>query len=464
MNPILAALVVIVILQIVALAAAVVARYWVLRSATFELHGIDVARATDLVAFYVQGVHDSRFGFPTGVFAVDPDQTSPGTVVAREINLKGSAGFGPIIAGLKLPIIGLTAGLAMAEGADDAGAGCLVGMIGGMMGFAIGTAAAIVVIVPCAFVTVVEMILRVLMRAEVRAEIAPVAGKADTVQVHFDLRGLSAFGIERQLRRGMEPPRPRNAPLPPPDPAATGAPVSQFDRLNTVYLSAASVALLCSIVAIILIGNAEHSPSGAAAAYAYEESAYSEPYEEEAYEPYEEEPYVEEEAEQYEEEPYAEEEPHEETEYEPEDLVATPFEAARNMFRRYWTSIDEGHYGAAYNVYYRSFGIQEGVSKGEFVASENEYLPEIGLARMTIEESERNPTSPNELWLYVEVPIRDTVGEFAGQCRLFYGDVRMFHADGRWYYRPGVAFGRKPSFGQEGGGIRVLPPGSGRCS
>jgi hypothetical protein len=83
---------------------------------------------------------------------------------------------------------------------------------------------------------------------------------------------------------------------------------------------------------------------------------------------------------------------------------------------------------------------------------------------MTLAESERNPTSPNELWIYAEVPIEDGTGEFAGECRVFYGDVRMFRAEGRWWYRPGTAFGRKPSFGQEGGGIRFLPPGSDRCS
>jgi hypothetical protein len=461
-NPILAVLVIIVILQIVALVAAVVARYWVLKSATFELHGIDVARATDLVAFYIQGVHDNRFGFPTGVFAVDPAQTSPGQVVAHEINIKGSAGIGPIRFGLKLPVAGLVAGLAMGEGADDAGSGCLVSMLGGMMGFTLGAAAAAVVIVPCAFVTVVEMILRVLMRAEIRALIEPVPGEENTVKVHFDLRGLSAFGIEAQLRRGMQPPRPRMAPLPPPDPATAEGPAGRFDRLNTIYLSAASVALLCSIVAIIVIGNAERSSGTASAAYAYEESSYSEPYENYE-EPYvEEEPYEEEQYAQAQEEPY-EEESTEGPEYGTE-ATPTRYDAARNMFRRYWTAIDDGEYAAAYNVYYHTFATQEDVSKSEFVASEHEYLPEIGLDRMTVTRSERRPTSPNEMWLYVEVPIRDTTGEFEGQCRIFYGDVRMFHADGRWYYRPGVAFGRKPSFGQEGGGIRFLPEDSERCA
>jgi hypothetical protein len=446
-NPILAALVVIVILQIVALVVAVVARFWVLRTATFELHGIDVARATDLVAFYVQGVHDHRFGFPTGIFVVDPAQTVPGQVVAREVDVNGSAGYGPIKAGLMLPIAGLMGGLAMGDGDD----GCGIALVAGMMGFALGCAAAVVVIVPCAFVTIVELLLRVLMRAEVRALIEPVPGDQQSVQVHFELRGPSAFGIEGQLRRGMQAPRPPDAPT---EPASAAPAVGRLDRLGSLYLSAASVALVCSVIAIAVIGSAERSPTGAVAASYPHREPNSEP------------------DDATEEEPYgtAEQEPAEEAENEGDQAqkgevpTSTRYDAARRMFRRYWTLIDEGEYAAAYDVYYPTYATQEDVSKSDFVESEQEYLPEIGLDRMTVSRSDRNPTSPHEIWLYAEVSIHDTVGEFASECRLFYGDVRMFQADGRWYYRPGVAFGRKPSFGQEGGGIRSLPDHSKRCS
>lgn len=451
MNPILAALIVIVILQMVALVVAVVARIWVLKTATFELHGIDVARATDLVAFYVQGVHDHRFGFPTGIFVVDPAKTAPGQVFAREVDVKGSAGYAPIKAGLMLPIAGLMGGLAMGDDGD----GCGIALVAGMMGFALGCAAAVVVIVPCAFVTIVELLLRVLMRAEIKALIEPVPGDAQSVQVHFELRGPSAFGVEGQLRRGMRAPHPPNA-RPAPDPASAGEPAGRLDRLGALYLSAASVALVCSVVAIVVIGNAERSPSNAvAASYPYQEPA-SEPYGSAEVAPYE----------TFEEEPTQEVEPENEDGYGEQGGASTltRYGAARRELRRYWAAIDSGEYAAAYNIYYPTYATQEQVSKSDFVNSEHEYLPEIGLSRMTVERSDRNPSSPHEMWLYVEVPIRDTVGEFAGECRLFYGDVRMFHADGRWYYRPGLAFGRKPSFGQEGGGIRVLPAYSNRCS
>lgn len=450
MNPILAALVVIVILQMVALVVAVVSRYWVLRTATFDLHGIDVARATDLVAFYVQGVHDHRFGFPTGIFVVDPEKTSPGRVVAREVDVKGSAGFGPIKAGLMLPIAGLMGGLAMGDDAD----GCGIALLAGLTGFALGCAAAVVVIVPCAFVTVVEFLLRVLMRAEIRALIEPVAGDAQSVQVHFELRGPSAFGVEGQLRRGMRAPYPPTAPLPL---AGTSGPERTgggLDRLGSLYAGAASVALVCSVVAIVLIGNAGSSPSDAAASYPYEESTSA------TYEA------IEEDVEALEEKAPRGAEYESDGAYgnEAEEPTFTRYDAARRMLLRYWTQINERNYAVAYDVYYPTYATQEGVSKSEFVEAEHDYLPHIGIKHLTVRHSTRNPTSPNEMWLYVEVPIRDSIGEFAGECRLFYGDVRMFHADGRWYYRPGVAFGRKPSFGQEGGGIRVLPEGSNRCA
>jgi hypothetical protein len=268
------------------------------------------------------------------------------------------------------------------------------------------------------------------------------------------MRGLSAFGVEHQLRRGMSPPQPAGVTPPPVEQFEPGTPVSGVDRLNAILLSGASVGIVLSVVAFIVIGNSQ--PSGystASASYSYEE----EPgYEEESYE----------EESEYEEEGY-EEEPYEESGYEEEgEYGSAPsprYAAARKMYLRYWEEIDAGNYGAAYDVYYHTFGTEQGISKGDFVAAEFEYLPEVGLEHLRVEPSSREPTNPNELWLYAEVPISDGTGEYAGECRLFSGDLRMFHADGRWYYRPGEAFGRTPSFGAEGGGPRVLPPNTERC-
>lgn len=452
MNPFLGALIVIVALQAIAFVVAIVARYWVLRSETFEMGGINVARATELVAIYVEGVHDHRFGFPTGVFAIDANRTSPGHVVAREINFKGSAGMGPIMFGLRLPLLGAAAGGAVLAEADDAG-GCFGGMLAITIGFTLGLAAALVLIVPFAFLALVEVILRTLMQGEVSAKIDAVPGEDNTVRVRFEMRGLSAFGVEHQLRRGMSPPRPAGV-TPPVGQFEPGAPASGVDRLNAILLAGASVGIVLSVVAFIVIGNSQ--PSGydaASASYSYEEEPYEESgYEEEGYE---------EEADYGEEESYEETGDGEEGEY--GSAPASRYAAARKMYLRYWEEIDAGNYGAAYNVYYHTFATEQGISKGDFVAAEYEYLPEVGLEHLRVEPSSREPTNPNELWLYAEVPISDGTGEYAGECRLFSGDLRMFHADGRWYYRPGEAFGRTPSFGAEGGGPRVLPPNSERC-
>ena len=457
MNLFLGILIVIVALQAVAFVVALVARNWVLRSETFEMGGIDVAGATELVAVYVEGVHDHRFGFPTGVFEIDAERTSPGRVVAREINFKGSAGMGPIMFGLRLPMLGAVAGGAVLAEADDAG-GCFAGMLAMMIGFSLGLAAAIVLIVPFAFLALVEVILRTLMQGEISATIDAVPGEADAVRVRFEMRGLSAFGVEHQLRRGMSPPRPAGVAPPPADQLEPGRPPSGVDRLNAILLGGASVGIVLSVVAFIVIGNSSQ-PSGydtaSASSYYYEE----EPYEESGYE--EESGYGEE---GYEEEPYEEsgyEEEAEEAEY--GAAPTSRYGAAREMLLRYWEEIDAGNYGAAYNVYYHTFATEEGISKGEFVVAEQEYLPDVGLEHIHLEPSSREPTNSNELWLYAEVPIRDGVGEYAGECRLFSGDLRMFHADGRWYYRPGEAFGRTPSFGAEGGGPQVLPRNSERC-
>ena len=453
MNPLLGLLVVLLTLQAIAFVIAIVSRYWILRTETFEMRGIDVARATDLIAVYIEGVHDHRFGFPTGVFAVDPDRTSPGRVVAREINFKGSAGMGPIRFGLRLPFLGAMAGMAMMAEADDPG-GCAVGLMAAMIGAGIGLFAAAVLIVPFAFLAVVEVLLRILMQGEITARIDKIPEVEDMVRVRFELRGLSAFGIEHQLRKGMEPPKP---------PGVTQkivttepAPAPRVDRLNAIYLSAISVGLILSVASFIAIGNSRPGGSDvASASYSYQE-----PYEEES--GYEEEESYEEPYEEEYEEPYEEEEYEEEGEY--SEQPATRYEAARKMYLRYWQEIDAGDYGAAYNVYYHTFETEQGISKQDFIEAEEEYLPDVGLEHIRLEQSSRNPTNPNELWLYAEIPIADQAGSYAGECRVFSGDLRMFHADGRWYYRPGEAFGRTPSFGAEGGGPRTLPRYSERCS
>ncbi len=442
MNPLLFVLVLILAMQAIAFVIAIVARLWVLRPEPFVLGGIDVERATSLIAYYVGGVHDHRFGFPTGVFEVDEAQTSPGRVVAREMNFKGSAGIAPIKFGLSLPLLGMAAGAAMGD--TDDGAGCMVGGLGAMMGFMLGAAAAAVLIVPFAFLAVVEVLLRMLMQGRIEASVAKAAGSEDSVEVRFELRGLSAFGVEHQLRRGMAPPAP--AGLASASQAAPGAwataPEQRVDRLNAIYLSAISVGVIASVAGALALGNLETStPGGEAQAGIYDDGS--------SYGDYGYDSGYEDEYEQYEATPQP-----------------TRYDDARNAYMKYWQRIAVGDYGAAYNVYYQTFATQQGISRSDFVEAESSYSPRIKTKMIRVSRSARQPTSSHELWLHAEVPIRDASGEYAGQCRLFFGDVRMFKAGGVWYYRPGVAFGRAPSFGNEdyaGGGIKVLSSSSPRC-
>jgi hypothetical protein len=446
-NPLLFILVLILAMQAIAFVIAFVARSWVLRPEPFVLGGIDVERATNLIAYYIGGVHDHRFGFPTGVFEIDEAQTGQGRVVALEQNFKGSAGMGPIKFGLTLPMLGLAAGAAMGDSSEG---GCIVGALGASMGFMLGAAAAAVLIVPFAFLAVVEVILRHLMQGRIEATVAKAPGAENAVEVRFELRGLSAFGVEHQLRRGMAPPAP-------PGLATAGAagdwqaaPEQRVDRLNAIYLAAISVGVIASIAGVLALGNAQTGGSGgqAEASYYSEGSGY-EYGEGSEYDEYE--------------------GGSEYGEYEAGENAAepnlNPYQEARDAYMTYWRNIALGHYAAAYGVYYRTFATQQNVSSSEFVEAEYSYSPRIKTSMINVRPSSRQPTSPHELWLYAEVPVRDASGEYEGLCRLFFGDVRMFKANGTWYYRPGEAFGREPSFANadQGGGIKILSPSNPRC-
>lgn len=439
MSPFFLVLIAILALQAIAFAIAAIARFWVLRSEEFTMRGIDVERASELVAAYVAGVHDHRFGFPTGVFAIDEQRSSSGRIVAREINFQGSAGLAPIKFGLTLPLIGAAAGGAIGAVDEDAG-GCLAGFVGAAVGFSLGLAAAAILVIPFAFLAIVEVILRALMRGEIAASIEKVGGPEDAVQVRFELRGLSAFGVEPQLRRGMASPRPDGAKAPA-EPAASG----HFDRLNTIYAAAASVGIVVSIGAFAALDSVQ--TSGVDAATGSSEFGY---YDEGAGDTtraagptggsgatgeYE-----------YEQQP-------------------TEFEKARGAFLRYWTSVAYGDYGGAYDLYHPSFTAQAGLSRSDFISAENSYYPRISTSRIIARRSSRARDSDREMWLYAEVPIVDRRGEYANECRIFYGQVRMLRDGGRWYYRPGEFAGRSPSFGRSelGGGIKYRPVSDSRC-
>jgi hypothetical protein len=230
-------LVLIGVLIALAFAIALIARFWVLETEPVVLRGIDVPRARDVVAVYVEGVHDTRFGFPTGVFRIDEHRSSPTRLIARELNFGGSMGFRIARFGAMIPAV------LLAEAAD---AGCMAGLLALMVGMLF----AVFFIGPILAISIIEVILRWLMRSDVTAELQRVADEDDACGVRFSLRGLSAFGVRKQLLAGLaKPVLPtahggsfiENAPEP-----------WTKDRLNVVYAAGGVVALLLAALIVAL--------------------------------------------------------------------------------------------------------------------------------------------------------------------------------------------------------------------
>jgi hypothetical protein len=249
MGPLLTFLLALVLtLQALAFAIALVARFWVLRTDPVVLHGIDQGGARDLVAMYVESVHDTRFGFPTGVFRLDSERSSATRVVARELNFEGSTGFRLAKYGMAIPVL-------FAEAASDAGCGIgLLALLAGIMFLAF-------FILPILFISVMEVILRALMRSNITATLAAVPGEDNAHTVVFELSGLSAFGAHRSLMRGLSKPV-----LPA---VWGGSPLDsarepwQRDRLNMVY---AAGSLIAVIVAVAFAAASPHVASNTTAA------------------------------------------------------------------------------------------------------------------------------------------------------------------------------------------------------
>jgi hypothetical protein len=242
-------------LQTLAFVVAIVARWWKLDIGPLTLRGTDVAAATDLVAVYVESVHDHRFAFPTGVFRVDVDRTTSGVVRAREANFQGSAGFGLVKFCLAIPALFV----AMAEDA-----GCL----GLLFAICAGVFVAGFLIVPILAVALLEIVLRALLRSRVDAWVTASPTVSDAVEVRFELRGLSAFGIEPALRAGLAAPN-----LPARYATAGLAPqrvAEGHGRLNIIYGVGAVVATAAAVVAVATAPDPDRSSSpGSFASDAY---------------------------------------------------------------------------------------------------------------------------------------------------------------------------------------------------
>jgi hypothetical protein len=248
------------VLVAVAFAIGAIARGWVLQMDELVLHGIDVPRTRDLVAIHVENVHDTRFGFPTGIFRVEEGRSTSTRLVAREINFGGGTGFRIVRYGIMIPLE-FTAAVARES--------CL----GGMFAFFAGCFVVGIVIVPIFCVAVVEFVLRWLMRSEIVAELEQVAGDHDASRVRFTLRGLSAFGVRRQLRDGLAPPV---LPVAYGGSAIENAPEAwSDDRLNVVYASGIGIAVVIAAIVVAVSPGLRGAGGTSAASYGYSGSSYS---------------------------------------------------------------------------------------------------------------------------------------------------------------------------------------------
>jgi hypothetical protein len=233
--------------QVLAFAIALIARSWVWRTERVILRGIDVERAREVVATYMESVSDTRFGFPTGVFRVTKDEPATTRLVARELDFSGSTALDLGRFAMAIPAAFIAAG------SDE---GCAAGIIALML----AVAAAMFLVVPMVLIGIVEVVLRWLMRSRIVAQLEPAEADENACAVSFELTGLSAFGLRRSLLSGLA------APL---VPARWGGPVVSDtdepwfnDRLNVAYAGGSAIAAITAIVVIAATPAARHgSPS-----------------------------------------------------------------------------------------------------------------------------------------------------------------------------------------------------------
>lgn len=226
--------------QALAFAIALIARVWVLRTEPVVLHGIDETRAHDLVATYLESVHDTHFGFPTGIFRIDEQASTPTELVAREINFHGSSGFQLARFAMVIPALCI-------EAASDGGCAATA------IALAVGITLAAFLVLPILFISIIEVILRALMRSRIKAKLSKVPGEENACTVEFELAGLSAFGSRKPLMRGLARPI---------RPSRWGGDIERAavepwhaDRLNQVYVAGSVIAIA---VAAAIVASSPH--------------------------------------------------------------------------------------------------------------------------------------------------------------------------------------------------------------
>ena len=148
---------------------------------------VTLPHATSIVCSFLEGVSETKFGFPSGVFRVEERKTTVGRVTVTEMQPPYSVTDGCAAAGGSL-------GMEMISGAD----GCIEVLIAIFL--------LVVVLGPILILNVTEKIFRKLLQSEVRADLEEVTDPDGTL-VTVRLRGVSAIFMKSAYQEALADPQ-----------------------------------------------------------------------------------------------------------------------------------------------------------------------------------------------------------------------------------------------------------------
>jgi hypothetical protein len=150
------------------------------------LEKVDAPEVAEMVRDFLRSTMDGTFGFPTGLFLIDTDKSTPTRIVARETMIWSSK-FITILRHFYVAILSIAPEF-----------GC-IGVFAGIFLAAILTPFVL-------YAAFAELVLRYLLRSEIVAVIASLPGQTAGSEVTFTLRGPSALLIGRAVERAFHPP------------------------------------------------------------------------------------------------------------------------------------------------------------------------------------------------------------------------------------------------------------------
>ena len=174
------------VLILLMMVAAVGFRIWHRPLAPVRFEKTGTREVAEMVRDFLRTTTDGTFGFPTGRFLIDGEQSTPTRIVAREAVIWSSKFF-TILRHFYLGILAIAPEF-----------GC-VGVIAGALLAGLLTPVLL-------YAALAELALRFLLRSEIVAAIAPLPGQDAGSEVTFTLRGPSALLVGQAVERAFHPP------------------------------------------------------------------------------------------------------------------------------------------------------------------------------------------------------------------------------------------------------------------